>query len=165
MRISVIPSLIIALVWMILSGRISLGSLLIGVIIGALLATLVGWWSAPLRLSQIPGRLAALIQYVLLLVWEVILSSLDVTRRVLSPGLPIKPGIIAVDTQDETRSPIIAALSADVITLTPGELAVEVEDDRILYIHCLDVEASAPSAANAQARRLKLFKRILGRSS
>lgn len=165
MRHYVIPPLTIGLTWMLLSGRISLESFAIGVVIGLVLIVGIRPQRQPLNLRQIPDQLLALIQYALLLAWDIILSGLGVTRRVLSPSLPINPGIIAVETQDETHNPVIAALSADVITLTPGELAVEVEDDHILYIHCLDAEASAQTAADAQSRRLKLFKRILGRTS
>lgn len=165
MRIHIIPPLLIGLTWMILSGHTSLESFLIGVVIGIILIAAIRPQRQPPRLRQIPDQAAALVVYALLLAWDIIVSGLSVARRVLSPSLPINPGIIAVETQDEQRSPVIAALSADVITMTPGELAVEVEDDHILYIHCLDVEASARSAADAQRRRLRLFKRILGRTS
>lgn len=165
MRIHIIPPLLIGLTWMILSGHTSAESFLIGVVIGFVLIAAIRPQYQPTHLHQLPDQVLALVVYALLLAWDIIVSGVSVARRVLSPSLPINPGIIAVETQDEQRSPVIAALSANVITLTPGELAVEVEDDHILYIHCLDVEASARTAVEAQSRRLTLFKRIQGRTS
>lgn len=57
----------------------------------------------------------------------------------------------------------MAALSAHGITVAPGELVVDFEDSHIMLVHCLDAEEAAKSIFEAQARRLRLFERILGR--
>ena len=56
-----------------------------------------------------------------------------------------------------------SAFSAHGITITPGELVIDFDGSRAMYVHCLDVEASAASAPGAQAKRLKLLRRIAGR--
>jgi multicomponent Na+:H+ antiporter subunit E len=155
----------VALFWMLVTSRISLESFVLGYVFGLAALLLLRPQRTAIRWQQLPGQILALIMYTLVLMRDITLSGIDVARRVLSPSMPLNPGIIAVETQDEKQSPLIAALSADVITLTPGELVVEVEGNRILYVHCLDVEASAMNAPRQQAQRLKLFKRILGRES
>ena len=60
---------------------------------------------------------------------------------------------------------VIAAFSAHGITITPGELVVDFDGARTMFVHCLDVEASAQSAPAAQAKRLQLLRRILGSAS
>lgn len=54
-------------------------------------------------------------------------------------------------------------MSANSITLPPGELVVEVAEDHLLYVHCLDVDISLTQLVPMQSRRIQLLKRILGR--
>jgi multicomponent Na+:H+ antiporter subunit E len=161
---NLVVAVVIAIVWMLITSRLSIESFLVGLVFGLLISLL-----SPRRIvidgQQLPRQVVALVIYTLILARDIVLSGLDVARRVLSPTMPLNPGIIAVETQDEARSPLVAALSSDVITLTPGELVVEIEDNHILYVHCLDVERSSKHAAKQQTQRLKLLLRILGRSA
>jgi multicomponent Na+:H+ antiporter subunit E len=159
----VIVGMLISLVWMMLTNRVSLESFIVGSGVGFGIALLIlPRRKRDIRWRKVPGQVMALFIYIGTLALDIVLSGFDVARRVLAPQMRINPGIIAVETQDETHSPIIAALSADVITLTPGELVTEVVNNDVLYVHCLDVNASMESAAKQQTQRLKLFKRILG---
>jgi len=56
--------------------------------------------------------------------------------RILSPGLPIKPGIVKVPI--ELKSPMGRVILANAITLTPGTITVEIKKD-YLYIHWIYV--------------------------
>ncbi len=72
-------------------------------------------------------------------VWELLLSNLAVLRIVLSPSLPIRPGVLAYSTR--LTSPVSVTVLANLITLTPGTLTLDVSDDRkTLFIHTLNVE-------------------------
>ncbi len=78
---------------------------------------------------------------------ELIKSNLDVTRRVLTPSLPINPGIVEVKTK--LKSKFARMLLANTITLTPGTLTVEVKDDSY-FIHWIDVESEDIEKATKQ---------------
>jgi len=78
---------------------------------------------------------------------ELIKSNLDVTRRVLTPSLPINPGIVEVKTK--LKSKFARMLLANTITLTPGTLTVEVKDDSY-FIHWIDVESEDINAATKE---------------
>jgi len=99
---------------------------------------------------------------------DILVSGVDVAKRVLYPGkdLPINPDIVPVFTQDETRDPIISAMSAHSITITPGQLVVDFDEDDergvVMYVHALDIDECSDTLAPEQTRRMKLFKRILG---
>ena len=68
---------------------------------------------------------------------ELTVSSVRVTYIVLSPTLRIKTGFIAYPLK--TDRDIEITLLANLITLTPGTLSVDVsEDKKILYIHTID---------------------------
>lgn len=149
--------------WMGITNNVSVGSFVVGYGLSLGLLFLRRPQLARVDWKQLPDQLLAAIVYIVILFRDILLSGVDVARRVLSRDMQLRPGIVVISTQDEKRSKLIAALSADVITLTPGELVVELEDDHLMYIHCLDVQTTAASAETAQARRLELFNRILGR--
>ena len=77
--------------------------------------------------------------FLLTFIVELIKSNLDVARRVISPKLPINPGIVEVKTK--LQSKIARVILADSITLTPGTFTIEIEDDS-LFIHCIDVQST-----------------------
>ncbi len=71
---------------------------------------------------------------------ELAMSNLAVARIVLSPKMVINPGIIAYKT--ELTSELTITFLANLITLTPGTLTVEISKDHsILYIHTLNIES------------------------
>jgi multisubunit Na+/H+ antiporter MnhE subunit len=153
-----------ALIWVGITDRIMLDGVLVGYGLSLGVLVLLRPRRRKVNWRRLPDQLVALAIYIVELFRDIVLSGLDVARRVLSPDMRLKPGIIAVSTQDPLESSMIAALSADVITLTPGELVVELEDNRVLYVHCLDVEATTATIDAEQARRIQLFGRIIGRS-
>jgi multicomponent Na+:H+ antiporter subunit E len=57
-------------------------------------------------------------------------------RCVLSPSLPIRPGVVEVKT--ELKSSLGRLILANSITLTPGTLTVDLQGDSIL-IHWVDI--------------------------
>lgn len=71
-------------------------------------------------------------------------SNIDVALRVIQPSLPINPGIIKVKTH--LKTPIGKMLLANSITLTPGTITVDIQEDT-LYIHWIDVESTDIEAA------------------
>jgi multicomponent Na+:H+ antiporter subunit E len=154
-----------ALLWMVISGSISLGSFVVGFALGFAVLTLMKTENIQLEWRKLPDQIAALFVYTATLMRDIWLSSMDVLKRVLDPELPMNPGMIAVPTQDDSESDFIAAFSAHGITITPGELVVDFEGSHTMYVHCLDVDASGQSANAAQTKRLKLLRRIEGKAS
>lgn len=74
---------------------------------------------------------------------ELLLSNLRVARDVLGPMHRLRPAIIAVPLDIETDSDAEITLLANLISLTPGTLSVDLSPDRrTLYVHAMDVPAS-----------------------
>ncbi len=84
------------------------------------------------------------IGYFFLFSWELLKSNLDVAKRVVSPNLPINPGIVKVKTK--LKTPLGRAFLANSITLTPGTLTVEMRDE-YFYIHWIDVTSTDINSA------------------
>lgn len=87
-------------------------------------------WSWPLRLTR----------SALLFLLELVKANLRVAYEVLTPGFSMQAAIIAVPTR--TRSSLEAVLLANAVSLTPGTLTLEVDEEtRTLYVHALYVSS------------------------
>lgn len=75
-------------------------------------------------------------QYVGVFIIALIKSNIDVIFRVLSPSLPMRPGIVRVETK--LKSPIARMILANSITLTPGTFVVDIQEN-IIYVHWIEV--------------------------
>lgn len=131
--------LLLALVWAGITGNFSGLNLLLGGAIGALAVLLLrhnlGTPHSFRRLQRI-GSLA------LLFLYELGASAVRVAVVVLSPDLKaaLRPAIIAFPLS--VRSDAEITLLANLITLTPGTLSVDVSDDRsLLYVHVLTLSS------------------------
>lgn len=129
-------NLLLALVWSAVTGNFSLPNIILGFVLGfgAL------WVPRPLwGESAYFSRVTRVLRLALLFLYELVLSSLRVTADVLRPGYNFRPGVIALPL--DCQSDIEIATLANLITLTPGTLSLEVTDDnRVLYVHAMDVE-------------------------
>ncbi|PLW92694.1 MAG: Na+/H+ antiporter subunit D [Marinilabiliales bacterium] len=103
-----------------------------------------------------PKSFAYAIAYVFVFLWDLLKSNIDVAGRVLSPSLPINPGIVEVKTK--LNSNIGKMLLANSITLTPGTLTVDIREDR-MYIHWIDV--SSTDIEEATKSIVKKFEKYL----
>jgi len=90
-----------------------------------------------------------LLGYWLWLAKEVVKSSLDVARIVLSPSLPISPQIVKIKAS--CQDPVDQTILANSITLTPGTLALDVHNGEII-VHAL-TRAGADELRNGEMDR------------
>ena len=88
-----------------------------------------------LRLT--PKAFAYAIAFFFVFLKELVVSNIDVARRVINPKLPIKPGIVKVKTR--LKSNIAKMMLANSITLTPGTLTVDIKGE-YLYIHWIEIQ-------------------------
>lgn len=78
------------------------------------------------------------LRYGLILVREVWLSAISVTKLVLGPPDRLRSGFIAIPMDAETDLEITSL--ANSITLTPGTITVHVEpQERTIIIHAIDI--------------------------
>ena len=138
---------LLAGIWVALTGQFSLVNLGLGVLLG--LGAMR--FAVPARRGEKRLRLSwALVRFPVVVIWALVLSNLRVARTVLvTPLEQLTPGIIAVPLTLTTDAEITAL--ANLITLTPGTLTLDVSDDRrVLFVHILDL--SDPEAALASIR-------------
>ena len=91
------------------------------------------------------------ILYVPWLLLAILRSNVDVALRILNPRLPVSPTLIrARATQKTALGKVIYANS---ITLTPGTVSVDVENDLVL-VHALSRESAGELAEGEMDRRV-----------
>lgn len=92
------------------------------------------------------------------LLWEIVKSGWDVTKRILHPGLPISPCLVRVPTSQKTD--VGRVIYANSITLTPGTISLELTDGEIL-VHALTREGAEGLAGGDMDRRASAFEAAL----
>lgn len=86
-----------------------------------------------------PKRWALIIAYFPRFLFELTKANLDVAYRVITNK--IRPGIVKISPG--LKNDLSLTILADSITLTPGTLSVDVDDERNLYIHWINVKDEA----------------------
>jgi len=140
LRKRLLPSLPLSLTvfcfWLLLNSEISWGHTLMAVV----LAVVIPLFAARLdrEFARI-GRLRKIPRMLWILGWDILLSNIEVARRVLGPERAITPGFIWVPL-DIGNIHGIAALTS-IITLTPGTLSAVLSDDRrYLLVHVFNLK-------------------------
>jgi Multisubunit Na+/H+ antiporter, MnhE subunit len=126
------------LVWVLITWSVQAQELLTGAAI-AFVLTLLMRSIYPLVGGIKPGikPFFYMVAYVFIFIWQLILANIDVAKRVLSPRMPINPGIVRVKTK--FKSSLAKMMLTSSITLTPGTLSLDVQGDEV-FIHWIDVK-------------------------
>ena len=133
------------LFWLLLSGSLAIESVVVGVILAAAVAGMLG-----ANLSYLSGyrfttaSFVATVGYVGFFLKELFKANISMATLVLTPSLPVKPAIVRVRTS--LKNPVARLLLANSITLTPGTLSVELKGEWF-YIHWVVAEATEVEAA------------------
>jgi multicomponent Na+:H+ antiporter subunit E len=143
-------NLVLAVAWMALQSSFTIADFIVGFVfsfaIVALVQRTLGQGVYPLRRRRdLPPesrnyalRTWHLFSFLIYGFWSIIKANIDVARVVLSPRMNIKPGFVAVPLDIE--SDVGITILANIITLTPGTVTIDVASDRKqLYIHALNV--------------------------
>lgn len=140
-------NVLLALLWAAISGTITLASLITGFALGALVLAVAGRALGQPRYLLRLWRALALIGVFL---FELLRSSVQVAWDVLTPRHRMRPSVISVPLDLESDAAI--ALLANLVSLTPGTLSVDVAHDRgCLYVHAM--YADDPDAVRAAIKR------------
>jgi multicomponent Na+:H+ antiporter subunit E len=126
--------LLLALAWVALTGDPSAANLLFALVLGAL-ALAVAWPLGPYPLFARVRPLKA-VSLLLYFTGQVVIANLKVAAAVLGPRRLLRPALVAVplDVQGDDQ----IAVLANMITLTPGTLSLDVSEDRkTLFVHAM----------------------------
>lgn len=147
-------NIVLAALFAAVIGSFSLGWLAVGFALG----TLAMWVTKPLygQDSTYFLRGARLVKLLVYFLYELVVSSVRVVWDVITPQHISRPGIVAVPLDAKSDTEIM--LVANLISLTPGTLSLDVSEDRkTLYVHAMfieDVDETVQDMKNGMERRL-----------
>ena len=126
-------NVLLALAWVALTGRFTPANLALGFALGYLML----WVSERARGSEGYFTVAPkVLGFGAFFVWQLVKANLQVAYHILAPRHHMRPGVIAVPL--DARSPTEITLLANLITLTPGTLTLDVSGDRrVMYVHSM----------------------------
>ncbi len=148
---------VLLLFWLLLNASLAHDVLIVG-FVTALLITLIFQHCLTFLsgFNATPRAFGAAVIYIFYFLKELVKANLRLAAIVLSPSLPVNPGIVKVRTK--LKSPMGRLLLANSITLTPGTLSVELHDEWI-YVHWVTVES--PDIDGATNNIVSGFERYL----
>lgn len=141
----------LAILWAVLSGYFD-KPLLIGLGVVSIVLTLI--LAARMRIIDRESapfvRLPTLVPFYGWLGGEIAKSNVAVVKASLNPAIDITPRLVRVPV--EARSDLARCVFANSITLTPGTVTVEVEEDGFL-VHALTPDFASPEGFAAMNGR------------
>jgi multicomponent Na+:H+ antiporter subunit E len=146
-RDSVVLFATLLLFWVMLMGSLSGDVLLVGVLASLAIAFLYrDGLSFFTEFRATPAAFVAGFMYYGYFLKELVKSNFKLAAIVISPSLPINPGIVKVRTKLKSRMGRL--MLANSITLTPGTLTVDVRGEW-LYVHCVTLDSADLDEATA----------------
>ncbi len=135
-----ISVLLLLSVWLLLNASLSPVVIVSGLIAAFAVALLFSAGHPVFKdMKLTPKAIVYFFIYFFVFTFELLKANFDVAKRVVSPKLPINPGIVEVKTR--LKSKIGRLFLANSITLTPGTLTVDIKGDS-LFIHWIDVTST-----------------------
>ena len=129
-------NVLLALAWVALTGQLTPINFGFGFALGFLLLVLARRTAGE---SNYFKKVWLVIRFTGFFVWQLVLANLRVTVEILTPTHTMRPAVVAVPL-DLTR-PAAVTLLANLITLTPGTLSLDVTPNgNTLYVHAMHVQ-------------------------
>ncbi len=128
-----LANLLLTFIWLALTGSFSIYNIIFGFILSYFVLLLITRGTGRARYFRLVPRL---ISFILFFLYELIKANMQVAWEVGTPKFHMTPGIIGVPL-DVTADWQITLL-ANLITLTPGTLSLDISEDRkVLYVHSI----------------------------
>lgn len=130
-------NILLALAWVALTGQFGWVNLAFGFALGYAILYFGARGNGGGPYFRRISRTARFTAYV---AWQLVMANVKVARTVLfTPISHLRPGIVAIPLDIDSDAEI--TVLANLITLTPGTLSLDVSDDRtVLYVHSIEVD-------------------------
>lgn len=128
-----LANLLLSFIWVALTGSFGFANVVFGFFLSYLLLFIITRGTSRARYFRLVPRV---ISFFFFFIYELIKANLQVAWEVGTPSFHMKPGIVAVPLDVTTDNEI--TILANLITLTPGTLSLDVsEDKKVLFVHSM----------------------------
>lgn len=146
-------NILLTLIWVALTGAFTFVNFLFGFVLGFLVMWLISLQGNDRKYFLIVPKT---IGFVLFFLFELVKANIQVAYDVVTPKFFMTPGIVKVPLT--AKSDMEITLLANLISLTPGTLSLDVSDDKkVLYVHSMyikDKDQFIKSIKNGFEKRL-----------
>ncbi|MBZ9651573.1 Na+/H+ antiporter subunit E [Psychroflexus montanilacus] len=137
MKTKFLSNILLTLIWVFLTGGYEFNNFLFGFILSFIILWILSG-SKDKSSTKYFKIIPRIISFILFFIWELTKANIQVAYEVVTPKFSMKPGIVALPL--DAKSDLEITLLANLITLTPGTLALDVSTDRsVLYVHAMYV--------------------------
>lgn len=147
-------NILLAIAWAALTGSFQPVDLLFGFVVGYLVLWIISRLGRP---SHYFKQLPLGIEFLLFFLFDVLRANLRMAVTILSPRMRLRPAVVAVPLILKSEAAI--TLLANMMTLTPGTLSLDISTDRqTLYLHTVwleDADDFRRQLVDGYERRLK----------
>lgn len=128
-----LSNILLTFVWVALTGSFAFLNFLFGFILSFLILWIITLNNGDEKYFKLIPKI---IFFFLFFSYELIKANIQVAFDVVTPKFYMKPGIVKVPL--DAKSDIEITLLANLISLTPGTLSLDVSNDRkVLYVHAM----------------------------
>ena len=130
-----LANLLLTFIWVALTGSFTFANILFGFVLSYFLLFIITRGSGRAIYFRLVPKLISFFFY---FVYQLIKANIQVAWEVGTPKLHMTPGIVGVPL--DVKSDAQITLLANMITLTPGTLSLDVsEDKKVLYVYSMYV--------------------------
>lgn len=153
--------ILLFVIWIMFNGAITVEITLFGLAISAvILIFMCKFLDYSIKKEIMLYKLAPqILAYMFVLIKEVVFANLATAKLLLSPKLETQPQVFTF--KSDLKSDLCKTMLANSITLTPGTITVDVEDDKYT-IHCLDPELAEGIEESVFVVRLRKIEATMG---
>lgn len=129
-------NLLLAIIWVMATGTLTEENFIFGFIIGFLILYLI---TVNKKERKYFTMLPKLLSFIFFMLWEIVKANFHALRDSLYSKSKLSPAIVKYYLKAE--SDVEITLLANIVSLTPGTLVMDVSDDKkVMYIHVLHLE-------------------------
>lgn len=153
-----ILSVILLILWEMLSQSVTVGSLLLGAFLAVTIPLFTSeFWPERPRIRS----WGTLLKFTPVFLWDVLVANLRVAWLIVNVAHTLKPRWLVIPL--DVQNPHGITTLANVISLTPGTVSAEVGADRqTLLVHALDVDDPEEEIATIKRRYERPIMEIFG---
>lgn len=148
-----LSNILLTFIWVAITGNFTFSNFLFGFLLSFFILRMVTGSTHKAKYFRIAPKVIAFIFYFL---YELVKANIEVAIEVMTPKFRMTPGIVKLPLDAETDLEI--SFLANLISLTPGTLSLDVSDDKkVLYVHSMyirDRESFIAGIKNGFEKRL-----------
>lgn len=131
-----LANLLLTFIWIALTGSFAVSNVIFGFLLGYLILFIITRGSRKARYFRMVPRVLSFFGFFL---YELLKANLQVAWEMATPKFHMTPGIVGVPLDLKTDAEI--TLLANLITLTPGTLSLDIsEDKKVLYVYSMYID-------------------------